>query len=94
MDRVARRRAACIVQKHSFGPVPSYGLRKAHSPSLVEGGSLGNSGTEGAVSAPLPLRFLKTCATAPMLPTSMKKPYTSGNAATPIKRLMTKILLW
>ena len=26
---------------------------------------LGNSGTEGAVSAPLPLRFLKTCATAP-----------------------------
>jgi hypothetical protein len=55
---------------------------------------LGNSGTEGAVSAPLPLRFLKTCATAPMPPTSMKKPYTSGNAATPIKGLITKILLW
>jgi hypothetical protein len=37
------------------------------------------------------LRFLKTCATAP---TSMKKPYTRGNAATPIKKLITKILLW
>jgi hypothetical protein len=57
-------------------------------------GGLGNSGTEGAVSAPLPLRFLKTCATAPMHPTSMKKPYTSGNAATPIKGLITQILLW
>jgi hypothetical protein len=57
-------------------------------------GGLANSGTEGAVSAPLPLCFLKTCATAPMPPTSMKKPYTSGNAATPIKGLITKILLW
>jgi hypothetical protein len=40
------------------------------------------------------LRFLKTCATVPMPPTSMKKPYTSGNAATPIKGLIINILLW
>jgi hypothetical protein len=36
MHRVARRRAACIVRKHGFWPVPSYGLREAHSPNLVE----------------------------------------------------------
>ena len=56
-------------------------------------GVLGHSGTEGAVSAPLPLRFLKTCAAVPMPPTSMKKPYTRGNAATPIKGLIINILL-
>ncbi len=33
---VARRSAARIVRKHEFWPVPSYGLRKAHSPNLVE----------------------------------------------------------
>jgi hypothetical protein len=36
MHRVARRRAARIVRKDSFWPVPSYGLREAHSPNLVE----------------------------------------------------------
>ena len=57
-------------------------------------GGLGNSGTDGAVSAPLPLRFLKDLRHRPYAPTTMKKPYTSGNAASPIKGLITNILLW
>jgi hypothetical protein len=36
MHRVARRGTARIVPKHGFWPVPSYGLREAHSPNLVE----------------------------------------------------------
>lgn len=42
----------------------------------------------------MPLRFLKDLRTARMPPTSMKKPFTSGNAASPIKGLITQILLW
>jgi hypothetical protein len=37
-ERVARRRAARIVWKHSSWPVPSYGLREALSKRLVKGG--------------------------------------------------------
>src|SRR5829696_8855114 len=36
MHRVTRRRAVRMVRKHGFLPVPSYGLREAHSPNLVE----------------------------------------------------------
>jgi hypothetical protein len=38
VHRMARRRAACMVRKHGYWPVPSYGLREAHSPNLRERG--------------------------------------------------------
>jgi hypothetical protein len=37
MHRVAQRRAARMVRKHGFWPVPSCSLREARSPNLVEG---------------------------------------------------------
>ena len=81
------------MQKHGFWPVPSYGLRKAHSPSLVEGVVSENRGRKELL-APLALALPEDLRHRPYAPTSMKKPYTSGNAATPIKGLITKILLW